>query len=270
MPTEAEKERLKKEAEALQALADAFAADRAARAAEGATEGREGGIYGGFSNEFLGSRPRRATTRFDRPEGGRLNISYREDDDWLPRTASWSSERITDLQAALVETGYLTVESAQREVGKWGPRSATALRTVMETGNGTNRTWQEVLRRTPLEDDGSDGSDSGSGAGRAPLQVRLSNPEDLKKAFRTAAQQATGGVFINEKQIGEMVTAYQAKETEFQQQAYAGATNLTDPPTPDTFAGERLKTLDPGGTEANTFAGLTSVLLQLTGGDDGG
>ena len=198
---------------------------------------------------------------------------YHVGDEWS--VSGWSVERVMNLQYALVAAGFLDPEDIRTD-GLWDSASAKALEQVMEISNGNRTsgagrgTWQEILGQILESPDGANrgkGPGPGPGPGRAPLQIRLSNPEDLKTAFRQAAQQATGGVFVDENQINSMVTAYQEKEAEFQRQAYAGASTLTDPPSAGEFAEGRLEEVDEAGVEANTFANMTRVLLQLTGGE---
>lgn len=201
-------------------------------------------------------------------DGSYLPPVYVDGDEW-GFVKGWSIERIVDMQSRLIAAGFLDYDDV-RDDGVWGQAEAKALKDVFEIANGTGRSWFQVVQGAMdfAGRSGAYGSGGGGGGGarRAPLQIRLSDPDDLKAAFRQAARRSTGGVFIDPAQLDEMVSAYQEKEAAAQRQAYAGASEVTAPPSADTFTEQQIEETDPGAIEANKFASMTRVLMELTSG----
>lgn len=175
--------------------------------------------------------------------------------------------RVRDL---LVQGGYMSADQVRTYGRVWGANEQTAMIQVLSDANANGMTWEQVLIgaaasgqwRASLRTGGRSG---GGGGGRRPT-VRLSNPDDLRLAFRQAARGVTGGVFVEEDQIDRMVQAYQSLEAQEQNQVIEGAATVTQAPSPDAFAVTQLEELDPGGIEANRFAGIARVLSQITSG----
>lgn len=198
---------------------------------------------------------------------------YAGDEYTIPN--SWSVERRASVQYRLVSSGWLDPGKIAVE-GDWGVATARAFASVLSQANATGTSWRVALdrslgaaqdfRRDQERSDQLDASrrlpsGGGGGARRAPFQARVSNPDDLRATFKEVARQATGGVFVDDAQIENMVTTFQANERRSQRQAYDGG-EVVDAPSANAVFEDKV---DDGSIEANRFAQITALLMQETG-----
>lgn len=197
---------------------------------------------------------------FDVEAGVAFTVSnYFDGDEWAPQ--GWGPNAIADLQAGMVAAGLLT---GHYNAGVWMDESANALKKVLAHANRTGTDmWTAIAE---LASSNTDKHPGPGGAGRAPFQARLSNPDDLKNVFKQGAYNLLGGGgFLDDSQLDAMVKAYQEQEVKAQRAAYGGGTTV-DAPSPQTFAEEQIEQADPKGAEAARFAGFVGVLENLMGG----
>lgn len=141
------------------------------------------------------------------------------------------------------------------------------MKLVMEIANGSNRSWQRVLRDTIAAGgwNGGDGAGGRGAGGAMKPTIRLSNTDELRSIFRQVARRETGGVFVGEDQIEALAQAYQERERAYQQQVIAGAAEAEAPPSAETFVEMSLEEADPGAATANRFMQMTMALDALVG-----
>lgn len=198
------------------------------------------------------------------PETGTLRVSpgYFEGDEWM--FAGKPPEDVADVQMMLIKAGLL---SEDIPIGAWDERSAKAFAKILETANRTGVDWGTALMQYA---DKPTLKDLMGGSGRAPLTVRLSNPDDLKEAFRQVAYNTLGGKFVDDQQAQHFVDAYHQMEASYQRAAYSSAASggtVTEAPQADTAALEQLKAEDPAGYQAAQFANYGRLLRDtLMGG----
>ncbi len=212
---------------------------------------------GSYTQDFIDSRPGRTDhlTAID-PHSV---PSYIRDDNW---SLFWglSEARVEQIQHRLIDGGFMD-EGHVRDWGRWNDGEASAMFSVMDIANGTNRTYSEVMSAAIQ----AGGLDRGSGgSGRLPPTIRLSNPDDLKAAFKQVARQKHGGIFVEDDQLDGMVKSFQEQERAFQLAA-AGGGEVTSSPSAQTFAEGEFEASDPGGADANRFQSMTRVLQNLVG-----
>lgn len=194
------------------------------------------------------------------------------------RPASLDPASIVELQRNLMLAGLLT----DFRWGIWDDKTRSAYKSLLEESNMSGLTWeQQLARRQQSVDIGSGGGEGGSGGFSIdpetgmpvqptftppPLQVRTTNPDDLKRVFRTAVIDKLG-VGWNQAKIDELVNAYNWKEIQVQKDAYdqevarmedefygrAPSTEpitMVDAPSPETFLEDRMIEEDPVGFQA--------------------
>lgn len=156
-----------------------------------------------------------------RPSAEPVAPRYYEGAELAPATAS--AEDIAGIQAALVEAGAL---KGKYRIGIWDEATKNAYKSVLELANqqGTDDIGAMRLLANSPEADPTAGA---AAKARAPLQVRLSNPDDLRNVFEDAFRQAYGRK-MRPEELGSFVADYQAKERAVQEQAYA----MDDPNNP--------------------------------------
>lgn len=157
--------------------------------------------------------------------------------------AGWSPDRIADLQRSLIAAGLIP-QTASLRVGFWDATSQKGFETLLGYANQTGANWETALTRY-----GS--TTEQGGPKRAPLTVRTSNPDDLRKVFRQTIIDTLGQGWDTAK-IDQMVAAYQGVETSAQTQAYnmadTGGT-VVQPPDPSTFASAQARQENPLGAQ---------------------
>lgn len=155
--------------------------------------------------------------------------------------AGWDPERIANLQRDLVAVGLIP-KSASIRVGFWDANSQKAFEQLLGYANQTGTTWQSALSNY-----GQMTEAEGAGQPRAPLQVRTSNPDELRTVFRKAVIDTLGQGWDQTK-IDSMVSAYQAAETGAQTTAYNQAETggtVSQVASPDVFAATQARAENP-------------------------
>lgn len=188
-----------------------------------------------------------------------VNPTFFEGDEIAP--ASWGPARIADLQRALAAAGLIKLSDVQ--LGYWDQATQDAYKEVLIHANRAGITNVMAafgdLMATRQQ----------YGAPSQNLPVTVTNPDDLKKAFRQAMVDQVGHV-RDAGQIDRMVQAYQQTERDYQQQQYAaqqagtGGT-LTAPASPAAFAEAEAVRTDKPGVEANTFRQLATDFFNMIG-----
>jgi hypothetical protein len=181
---------------------------------------------------------------------------YTEGDlDWI---AGLSPERLTQLQYQLKNTGLIKTFYK----GYWTENEDQAMAAVFAYANRQGLLWEDAL-----EDFAANAELVGGPAGASgpSFTARLSNPDDLKKAFTQSLYDAQGGRFMDDTQMQQMIDAYQQIEYGAQRAAFDNAGTVVDPPTAQTFAAEQAKTADPAGVEAAKYSDYASVFEDLIG-----
>ena len=222
---------------------------------------------GGFSTEFIAGRPpSHEGFLFHSPDEGVGSApSYYVSDNWGLFLGA-SEMYLGQVQQQLVMAGFMGVSDIRRP-GVWNDGEADAMKLVMEIANGSNRSWQRVLRDTIAAGgwNGGDGAGGRGAGGAMKPTIRLSNTDELRSIFRQVARRETGGVFVGEDQIEALAQAYQERERAYQQQVIAGAAEAEAPPSVETFGEMSLEEVDPGAATANRFMQMTMALDALVG-----
>ncbi len=232
-------------------------------------------FIGGFGLGYIAGRPPTFEGSVELPNGTspfmtRYAPSYVSDDnlgvhDEWGLFADASAPFVGNVQADLVRAGYLGPEDIENW-GAWGRTEASAMKRIMETANGSNRSWQQVLG-SAVESGEIRGVGGGSGgSGRIAPTIRLTNADDLRATFRQVARQTTGGVFVEDDQIDAMVESYHQKERDYQRALAGGGGETEGAPSAGTFAAAALEEVDPGGATANRFAAITASMINMARG----
>lgn len=175
------------------------------------------------------------TMRTGRPalawEGGPVRPKYWTGDEWKP--ASWSPDEIAELQTALVQAGL--IDGAEVRLGVFDEETRNGFEKLLGRANGMGLTWEDALV-TALE----------SPEPAEPLQVKLTDPNDLRRVFKTAAFEVSSTQFTP-GQIDAMVASYHEKEREYQEALARGEETVFAPPDPGTFVEMEAERVNPEG-----------------------
>ena len=177
--------------------------------------------------------------------------------------ARWSTPQTVAWQQAMDEVGLLT---GNYTLGAPDNKTTTAYKNLLAVANRLGQTPDQVLGGM-LSAQSQFGSGSGGGGGGArALPIRLSNPDDLKKAFGRVARETTGVGHADDELLDRMVAAFQEAERSFQTQAntQSGGT-ITDAPSFETFAEKFIDESQPGGRAAKKYADAAQVMMQSMG-----
>lgn len=191
---------------------------------------------------------------------------YFDGDQWAP--ASLPPEQLAALQKAMVQAGLL--KPGQAQLGVWDQPSMSAYTELLAFANASGSDVATALKQWGTAHDQQPGGDI-----RAPLTVRVTNPDDLKAVFRKSVIDTLGQGWDSDK-IDRMVAAYQGVETEAQQQQYAmtGSGSQTDPgtggtvvnpPNPQTFAETQARQENPDLAQEHDSLGFIDAFNQLVG-----
>lgn len=205
-------------------------------------------------------------------KGQPLPRYYAGAENW-PAKTDMSPDQISKLQDQLVQAGQLD-SGFQR--GVWDDGSATALGKIMASANNTGSDWPTALQHfmdsEPMIIDKKTGlarkrlpGESASGATRAPLSLRLSNPDDLASVANDAAMKRLGRTFTQEE-LNKFVTSYHSAETgtqtaDYNAQAAGGSATAT--PTSATAANKFAEQVDPVAAQARNVLPLVASIDQF-------
>lgn len=138
----------------------------------------------------------------------------------------WEEAEVKSLQRVFQLLGPPFGFSARQRFipGVADPPTTTAWRRLLGFANEKGLSWREAIQK--LYDVGlREGVLGGGGAGgrrRAPLVVKLSNPDDIKRAAQLVAQK-TVGKDLPENVLSGIVTDFHAGERSIQTEAYRKA-----------------------------------------------
>lgn len=195
---------------------------------------------------------------FPMSEGGTPGIGARYYEDDLDRVRGFAPEMMTQLQYRLKDAGLL--KSFRK--GEWTDAEDDAMARVFQFANRQGLLWEDALEVFA----GMAEEVGGSGGGGRAFTARLSNPDDLKKAFTQSLYDAQGGRFIDDNQMQAMIDAYNQIEYSSQRAAFDNAGTVIEPPTAATFAAEEARKRDPAGVDAAKFADYGAVFEELING----
>lgn len=207
------------------------------------------------------------STRRTRTEKRTYTPRYFEGYDWRP--ASLPPDRIVQLQRALIDAGLID-GNAKIHLGVWDETSRDGYRKLLAFANASGLDEHAALNQWKMtRDQFGDPAQS-----LPPLQVKLSNPDDLKLVFRKAVMDSLGEGW-DETKLDAMVASYQEQERQAQTEAYnlqvanggeGAAGTVTTPPSPDTFALSQVESEDPTGAQAYKGLHFQNEFFQMLGG----
>lgn len=185
--------------------------------------------------------------------GGPTNItvapSYFSSDEYS-RFVGKSPEWVGSVQDGLVDAGFISTNDV-KTYGTWGGKETAAMKIIMATANRSGLNWREVLA-------GAIKTRAIHDASKPGRTVTVSNPDDLRAYFKDQAKTLTGGVFLSDNALDNMVKSYQKIER-------SSAGSGVSAPSAGTFAAGQIDKQDPGGAQANRFAQMAQVMTQLVG-----
>lgn len=186
---------------------------------------------------------------------------YFDGDQWVP--ASLPPDQLAMLQKKMVSAGLL--KSGEAQLGIWDTASMGAYTKLLAYANASGMDSVTALDRWGQQ------HILDPNAGKAPLQVHLSDPGELAQVFRAAVISTRGEGWATDK-INQMVAAYQGVERTAQTQAYGmqdtGGT-VVQPPSPTSFAQTQVRKEDPLGAQEHDVIGQGGPLdafRQMLGG----
>lgn len=191
-------------------------------------------------------------------EGGRPGIGARYFNADLDTIAGLAPEALASIQFRLKDAGLLKTFNK----GMWGQSEDNAMAMVFSFANRQGLSWEDALDTFAQNAELIGGA--GGAAGPA-FTARLSNPDDLKKAFTQSLYNAQGGRFMDDTQMNNMVDAYHQIEYGQQRAMFDNAGTVEDAPTAETFAATEAKKMDPAGVQAAKFADYGQAFEQLIG-----
>lgn len=185
---------------------------------------------------------------------------YMEKDVWAP--ANEPPETVAQLQIMLVNAGLLDPEDFAP--GHYDGKTRSAYRELLTFANASGATWDETLSRLSQSPFPANTAKS-----KANL-VQVSNPDDLRTIFRTAARQTLGYGNIDDADLDRMVAAYQGLERQAQTapDAAAGDVTVTAAPDPTVFADQQLRTIDPSAYDSRKVVAAADVMARLFRGEE--
>jgi hypothetical protein len=181
---------------------------------------------------------------------------------------SWNEAELVRAQQALFAYGWYK--------GKSDPNVATysdmgffnAWRNVVTVAARSGKTIAEVLQmgdpKTGAKRVGGGGR-RGGGAGRAPFQASVANPDDLRRVAQETAQDVLGEK-VDAATAEKYVKLYQGMQIKAQRSAYAGAGTVVQAPDASTAAETFLTQQEPMKAGSKDIANAADVLMALFAG----
>jgi hypothetical protein len=178
--------------------------------------------------------------------------------------ASADPGTVWGLQQQMITAGLIG-RSTQFSKGIWDDATANAFGGVLAYANRTGLTWEAALANyvsNPITDS--------TGGPKGPVfTARLSNPDDIRAAFRRTTKSLLGGVFVDDTQQEAFVNSFQEAEVKAQRAAFNAATGgggtVVEAPSLEVLADETLKETDPAGYRAARFAGYGRMIQEMIG-----
>lgn len=205
--------------------------------------------------------------RFD-PEDTRIKARYRTKD--LGMWERWDSAMIASVQKDFEAIGLYKATGGKYNLGDWRGKESSFFAMLLAEANMEGLEWQEMLaewKKNPpqviLDDLGA-----GSGGGRTPNPIQITNPDDIRSEARTASKSLTGQMRpgFDESMVGGFqgseIAAGQALNTE----GVAGTGGVvTDPATPGAYAEAQLRANSGPEVGAYSTLGAFNAILQELG-----
>ena len=205
--------------------------------------------------------------RFD-PEDTRIKARYRARD--LGMWERWDSNMIASMQKDFEAIGLYKAAGGKYNLGDWRGKESTFFAMLLAEANMEGLDWQEMLaewKKNPpqviLDDLGA-----GSGGGRTPNPIQITNPDDIRSEARTASKSLTGQMRpgFDESMVGGFqgseIAAGQALNTE----GVAGTGGVvTNPATPAAYTEAQLRANSGPEVGAYSTLGAFNAILQELG-----
>lgn len=173
---------------------------------------------------------------------------------------------IAQLQQYLVQAGLL--DDKKTIYGQWDAVSAKAFASILGSANQQGTDWQDTLAQRLTLADQQGLLDRQDTSTRAPLQVKYTNPEDLKATAQNVAQTLYGGN-LSEDDLAKFVTSYQSMESQAQTTSYNQAPTggaVTAPPDPSVAVESQIRADHPDQVAATQFgARMKDIIGTFTG-----
>ena len=207
--------------------------------------------------------------RFD-PEDTRIKARYRASD--LGMWERWDSNMITSVQKDFEAIGLYKAAGGKYNLGDWRGKESSFFAMLLAEANMEGLDWQEMLAewkkkppRVILDDLDRAG---GSGGGRTPNPIQITNPDNIRADARTASKSLTGQMRpgFDESMVGGFqgseIAAGQALNTE----GVAGTGGVvTKPATPGAYAEAQLRANSGPEVGAYSTLGAFNAILQELG-----
>ncbi len=197
----------------------------------------------------------------------------------------YGPQQLTLIQAQLINSGFLSDKKwtsfgvpEEKSYEAWKDaltRAARSGQTIWEVlgvkdektlGDNAQAYFDKALATVSSRIRSSSGG--GGGAGRAPLQVRYTNPEDLRVIATQAATSVLGsvpdGTFVD-----SFVKTYQEIEGTAQKAAY-GSGNYTAPADPSVIAAKQARTKYATQATGQSVAKVFDSFLNIVSGSPNG
>lgn len=186
--------------------------------------------------------------------------SFKEGDDYKP--ASQPPEVIATIQQRFVDAGLIT---GSYRIGMWDDATRKAYRQVLGYANARGlsddaEALNQLASMPKVEKDR---------APRAPLQVQVSNPADIRAALKETFRSKLGHGDIDDAKVDAMIAAYQGREASAQRQQYQQAETggtVVEPPSLETFADVQAQKADPTAYSSHKVLDKFSMIADMLGG----
>lgn len=224
------------------------------------------GVETGYVAPYRGQRMS-AADQADAQFGADFNqgVAARYDATDLDLFAGLAPETIAQIQGSLIRGGLVS----KVPKGIFDDMTANAMGKVLSYANKRGLLWQDALDEYVQGGvDGGLGAGGGGGGARRVFSPVLTNPDDLRKTFKQAAFNTTGGNFLDDGAYERMVAGYQDAEMKAQRAQFDGQVSgetATAQPTAQAYAEGQLKQTNTADVEANSFAAYGKTLEGMLG-----
>lgn len=151
---------------------------------------------------------------------GLRGVQYFSGDEWTNLPPNGSPDLIA-LQQSLIQTGLLS--STGVVLGSADSKTASAMAKLLAASNSAGTQWEDTLAARLAAK--AQGDQLTAPRTKAPLVIKLTDPNDIKAVVRTAAQKILGGD-LDPGELDQFVANYQTAEQAYQTQSYtAGGFN---------------------------------------------
>jgi len=172
-----------------------------------------------------------------------------------------SPETIAAIQARMAEARLMPKDY---RIGTWDADTTDAFKYVLAYANQTTTDWQTALDSL-LQ--GSASLPPIAGPKGPVFTARLTNSDDVKKAFKDVTYQLLGGQFVDPAQADAFVESFHAQELGAQRAAFNAATGgggtVEEAPNIGTAAETQIEATDMAGVQAKRYNDLAGVLGNI-------